>query len=203
MKKKIVKIIVIILLSITFCIIINKLYNKSLKSKINDVSWLRKNVSITKNYMLGDNILSVNKLSSIDIYSDNYRKIIDEKISELTSKKYDFSSPLLIYNPYGTNSSGINIYFNTEEESYITYKIKVNNSDINDYTNTPINDNNEINEEDKVKEKENKEEEKEDKKQEKENEKEEKENKKEEKLKEVVKEKENNKNKGKKKLKKE
>lgn len=142
MKKKIVKIIVIILLSITFCIIINKLYNKSLKSKINDVSWLRKNVSITKNYMLGDNILSVNKLSNIDIYSDNYRKIIDEKIIELTSKKYDFSSPLLIYNPYGTNSSGINIYFNTEEESYITYKIKVNNSDINDYTNTPINDGN-------------------------------------------------------------
>lgn len=143
MKKHFKKIILVILLvsiiSIVY-ILINKIYDKNSKSKINNVSYLRKNVSITKDYMLGDNVLSVNKVSDIDIYSENYRKVIDEKINKLTNKTYDFSSPLLIYNPYGTNSSGINIYFNTKEKSYITYKIKVSNSNIKDYVNTPKND---------------------------------------------------------------
>ena len=143
MKKHFKKIILVILLvsiiSIVY-ILINKIYDKNLKSKINNVSYLRKNVSITEDYMLGDNVLSVNKVSDIDIYSENYRKVIDEKINKLTNKTYDFSSPLLIYNPYGTNSSGINIYFNTKEKSYITYKIKVSNSNIKDYVNTPKND---------------------------------------------------------------
>lgn len=145
MKKHFKKIILVILLvsiiSIVY-ILINKIYDKNLKSKINTVSYLRKNVNITENYMLGDNVLSVNKVSDIDIYSENYRKVIDEKINKLTNKTYDFSSPLLIYNPYGTNSSGINIYFNTKEKSYITYKIKVSNSNIKDYVNTPKNDGN-------------------------------------------------------------
>ena len=112
MKKHFKKIILVMLLvsiiSIVY-ILINKIYDKNLKSKINNVSYLRKNVSITEDYMLGDNVLSVNKVSDIDIYSENYRKVIDEKINKLTNKTYDFSSPLLIYNPYGTNSSGINI----------------------------------------------------------------------------------------------
>ena len=76
------------------------------------------------------------KEDKIDIYSDNYRTVIDEKINELTSKMYDFSNPLLIYNAYGTNSSSINIYFNTDEESYLRYTIKCDDKDIDEYSKT-------------------------------------------------------------------
>lgn len=137
--KKIMIILVVIILAVILYSIINKIYESKIKEKINDVAWLRKNVIITEDYSIGSSILSVNKISDIDIYSDSYRTVINEKINELTNKSYDFKNPLLIYNAYGTNSSSINIYFNTDEESYITYTITSDDEDIKDYTKTPYN----------------------------------------------------------------
>lgn len=137
--KKIIIILAAIVLAIVLYVIINKVYDSKIKEKVNDVSWLRKNVTITEDYNIGSSILSVNKISGIDTYSDSYRMVIEEKIDELTNKSYDFKNPLLIYNAYGTNTSSINMYFNTDEESYITYMVSVDDEDIADYTKTPYN----------------------------------------------------------------
>ncbi len=96
--KKIIIILAAIVLAIVLYVIINKVYDSKIKEKVNDVSWLRKNVTITEDYNIGSSILSVNKISDIDIYSDSYRMVIEEKIDELTNKSYDFKNPLLIYN---------------------------------------------------------------------------------------------------------
>ena len=126
MKKKIL-IIVSSAIIFTILIIINKTYQKKLDQNIKKVSWLRKNVSITKNYHIGSNILSVNKTDKINIYSDAYRKVIDEKISELTSKDYSVNNPLMIYNAYGTNTNSLNIYFYTNDYVKVSYSIMVDN----------------------------------------------------------------------------
>ena len=99
-----------------------------------------KNVDITEDFAIGSNVLSVNKLSDIDIYSDAYQTVIDEKINNLKeSDDYTLDNPLLIYNAYGTNSSSINIYFNTDEDSYLTYTVDCDDNDISDYTKTLYN----------------------------------------------------------------
>ena len=137
--KKILIIILVIILAIILYAVINKAYTAKIKEKVNDVSWLRKNVKISEDYSIGSSILSVNKISDIDVYSDAYQKVINEKIEELKDKTYDFEDPLLIYNAYGTNKSGINMYFNTNEESYVTYTITAEDKDIKDYTKTLYN----------------------------------------------------------------
>ena len=144
MNKKILKrillVVLIIILVVLIYIIINKAYNKKLQENMKDPNWLMKNVDITEDFAIGSNVLSVNKLSDIDIYSDAYQTVIDEKINNLKeSDDYTLDNPLLIYNAYGTNSSSINIYFNTDEDSYLTYTVDCDDNDISDYTKTLYN----------------------------------------------------------------
>ncbi len=139
--KKILLVVLIIILMIFICVLINKAYEKKLKENINDVSWLRENVDITEDFSIGSGVLSVNKISDIDIYSSSYRKVIDEKIEDLkNSDDYTLDDPLLIYNAYGTNSSSINIYFIADEESYLKYTVECDDKDISDYTKILYND---------------------------------------------------------------
>lgn len=85
MNKKILKrillVVLIIILVVLIYIIINKAYNKKLQENMKDPNWLMKNVDITEDFAIGSNVLSVNKLSDIDIYSDAYQTVIDEKIN--------------------------------------------------------------------------------------------------------------------------
>lgn len=138
--KKIIIILIILLLLFFAAFLINKVYEKKLKENVKDVSWLRKNISITEDYMIGSKVLSVNKVDEVDIYSEEYRTVISEKINELLENEYSFENPLLIYNAYGTNNSSINIYFKSDEKSYLTYTIKCTDSDIDDYTKTLYNE---------------------------------------------------------------
>lgn len=133
--KKILILLLIIVLAVFLYKIINKAYTEKLKENMKDETWLKENVDITEDFSIGSNVLSVNKLSDIDIYSGVYQKVIDEKINDLkNSKEYTLDDPLLIYNAYGTNSSSINIYFNTDEESYLKYTVDCSDEEINDYT---------------------------------------------------------------------
>lgn len=141
MKKKIL----IFVLAFTICIIlyfvINKVYVQKIKENKDDINWLRKNVTIIEDYSIGSGVLSINKEDEIDVYGNNYRIVIDEKINELKSNGYTFDNPLLIYNAYGTNSSGINIYFNTDKKTYLTYTINCEDKEIPNYTKTLYNEN--------------------------------------------------------------
>lgn len=140
--KKILLVILIIILVVFVCMVINKAYKEKMKQNVNDVSWLRKNVNITEDFSIGSGVLSINKSSDIDVYGSAYRTVIDEKIESLKNEyDYSFDAPLLIYNAYGTNSSSINVYFKTSEESYLVYTVSCKDDEINDYTKTAYNAN--------------------------------------------------------------
>lgn len=58
------------------------------------------------------------------IYSQNYQDKIYQQISNIKKRNtYTTDNPLLIENPFGTNTTGIYIYFTTAEECKATYTI--------------------------------------------------------------------------------
>lgn len=61
------------------------------------------------------------------IYTENYQKKIKAQIERLKlTGNFSFKSPLLIKNPYGTNTTSIYMYFTTDIDSYVTYTISCN-----------------------------------------------------------------------------
>ena len=58
------------------------------------------------------------------IYTEKYQKKIKAQIDRLKlTGNFSFKSPLLIKNPYGTNTTSIYMYFTTDIDSYVTYTI--------------------------------------------------------------------------------
>lgn len=58
------------------------------------------------------------------IYTEKYQKKIKAQIDRLkVTGSFSFKSPLLIRNPYGTNTTSIYMYFTTDIDSYVTYTI--------------------------------------------------------------------------------
>lgn len=133
---KIIICLAIILLLVLLGFLIRKIYLKNYEKKLVDINWLRKNISIEENKELGNDIYYVNKNSDINIYNNNYRKVIKEKFKEINDEKYSFEKPLIIYNLYGTNYLSFNIYFKTEQLSSLDYTISVADKDINDFSRT-------------------------------------------------------------------
>ncbi len=71
-----------------------------------------------------DNILL--EVQADNILSLETQKLFQEEIDRrLAEKTHSFEEPLVIYNPYGTNSCAVNFYFTTEEETEISYVIHV------------------------------------------------------------------------------
>lgn len=126
---------IIMILGISSLVVFGiKLTYESVHGKnIVDYEWLSHNVEIVDSD-LGQNIYVVDKDRDIDIYNSNYRKVIDEKLDVLTSTKYTFNSPLIIYNLYGTNNLSVNVFFDTDEEYYVDYTISCDNDEIVDFT---------------------------------------------------------------------
>lgn len=90
------------------CYFIFTIYNSYNKSIINnnlkDASWINKNVNIVLSNTLGSNIYEIKKDKNITIDNNLYQNVIDKKINELFNNTYNFNSPLIILNPYGTNN---------------------------------------------------------------------------------------------------
>lgn len=143
--KKIIKWILKIIIFIVIVVIIYLSFINILKSirkrNINDENWLNKNIKIVYNEKFGKNIMSIKTKDYVNIFSEKYQKIVDNKINELIRKNnYTLDNPLLIYNPYGTNTLSINIYFNTDSNVKVSYNISVNDKNIKDYSNTLYNE---------------------------------------------------------------
>lgn len=79
------------------------------------------------------------------IYTLDYQSGINEQIETLKNKNnYTIKEPLLIANPYGTNTTGVYMYFKTDDECNVSYTISaegyddflktLNNSNNNGYT---------------------------------------------------------------------
>lgn len=94
-----------------------------------------KNVLVKDDDVMGDNIKYIEKDDYVSIFNENYQKAIDEKINELLeNNNYTFDDPLVIYNPYGTNSLSVNLYFNLESDDTITYNVSVDDENISDFS---------------------------------------------------------------------
>lgn len=120
------------LLTLGMAIIANKIHEKN----IVDYDWLKQNVYLTSNTSLGTNVVSVSKSEDINIYNENYRKVINEVYEELDKSYYEFTYPLIIHNLYGTNTLGFNVYFETEEKYQLEYVITIDDDNINDFKRT-------------------------------------------------------------------
>ncbi len=136
--KKSTKIILSITIIMIICIIsyfTYSYYQSKLTKNLKNSSWMSDNIAIVKDASLGPNIYKVYKNKNISIYNLNYQKTISQKIKELTTKMTN--EYIVIYNPYGTNTLSLNIYFkDTSDFSSISYDITTDESNIPTYTNT-------------------------------------------------------------------
>ncbi len=102
-------------------------------AKATDYDWVKDNVSVVLNAKYGEGIYCIEKNEAILPYNVHHRAVVDELMSELCSGNHTISEPLMIYNPYGTNNLAINMYFETEKPSSISYTISVSDPEIPDY----------------------------------------------------------------------
>lgn len=136
----VVILLVVCLVGYLIYVIGNKIYENNMKKNLKDIEWIEEHVEITSDNTYGDDIYSVSKHERIEAWNMKYQEVIDEKLDDIIDDSYTLSYPFVIYNPYGTNNLGVNIYFNTEEAMEISYTISVANEDIPNYSNTLNND---------------------------------------------------------------
>lgn len=147
MKEKIMKIIrgilillVLVLIGLLIYFVGKNIYTNKMKENVKDKEWVYDNTLITHNNSYGEDIFSISKHKMIDVYNMNYQDAVDKRINEIVDDSYTLAYPLVIYNPYGTNNLGVNVYFETEEEMEISYVISVGDEKIPNYSNTLNND---------------------------------------------------------------
>lgn len=139
MKKKILKKFLIVIAFIFVIGLIGygtyRVYSFIHEKNITNIEWIRKHTSIVSSNLSSD-VYSVSTNKDISIYNSKYQKVINEKLDVLKEETYDFSNALMIYNLYGTNKLSINLYFDTDEESYLDYTISVDDEKISDFSRT-------------------------------------------------------------------
>ena len=117
-------------------VFIRGLNEKIVESQLNDEDWLADNVEVVKNGSLGKNIYSVSKPDTVEVFDMVYQEVIQDKLDVLLEDEYSFDEPLMIYNAYGTNTLGLNLYFTTDVNREVSYTIHVDDKDINDFSRT-------------------------------------------------------------------
>lgn len=71
------------------------------------------------------------------VYNTAAQEEIQRNIDKLKKENtYDEDNPLLIYNPYGTNSLAMYAYFETSQNASVSYTIHVSDENIEDFTRT-------------------------------------------------------------------
>lgn len=124
-KKKILYSSTLIILLIPIGILALNKYNDTIKNNLNNKNWIKNNTSIIKTN-INEYTYSTMKDKHITTYNTLFQEEIDNKINDLLkTNNYTIDNPLMIYNPYSTNTNSINLYFNTDTEEELSYKIEV------------------------------------------------------------------------------
>ena len=113
---------------------IRGLNEKIVESQLNDEDWLSENIKISKDKSLGKNIYAVSSPSEVSAYDMIYQEVIQDKLDVLMEDEYTFEKPLIVYNAYGTNILGVNLYFTVSKDATVSYNIHVDDKDINDFS---------------------------------------------------------------------
>lgn len=140
-SRKIIFLVLIIVILIIFIFFIKGKIAEIHEKNLTDEIWLTKNVKLIKDETINKNIYTVKKDNDINIYNSNYIKVIDKKVESLKNESSTFLSPIMIYNGYGTNLLSLNMYFKTKKDSYLSYKITVDDEKISDFEKTLYNSN--------------------------------------------------------------
>lgn len=124
-KKKILYSSTLIILLIPIGILALNKYNDTINANLNNKNWIKNNTSIIKTN-INEYAYSTMKDKHITTYNTLFQEEIDNKINDLLkTNNYTIDNPLMIYNPYSTNTNSINLYFNTDTEEELSYKIEV------------------------------------------------------------------------------
>lgn len=92
---------------------------------------------IINKYTYDDTTTLSIKVSDETVYDLTTQQRIHQEIHTLQNNNtYTEQNPLFIINPYGTNTTSLYVYFQTEKTSTVSYTIHVDNEKISDYTNT-------------------------------------------------------------------
>lgn len=97
-------------------------------NRTNSYNYIYKNVSLEEDTSIGTNLYVVSKNDKIDTKSKNYKKVIDDKISDVLKQEIDFENMIIIYNPYDTNKNSVKLYFITNYDVIVNYKLTVNDN---------------------------------------------------------------------------
>lgn len=86
------------------------------------------------------NVITYNKKNIKDIYDVEKSAEIAKQLNNLRElSEYNFESPLISYNPFGTVENSLYISFHSEKKGYVQYTISVEDKDIPDFTRTCLN----------------------------------------------------------------
>ncbi len=132
MKKKYYLLISIIVLLLIAGILL--VTNDRLKDKI----YLNYYTSIKTGESIGEQIHVVDNKKDVSMWNTDLQNTIEKKIAK-EAKKATFDAPFIIYNPYGTNTCAVNVYYTTKEATSIEYTISVDEEGIPDFTRTAYN----------------------------------------------------------------
>jgi arylsulfate sulfotransferase len=108
--------------------------NDSLRDKL----FLNYYTSIKVEESMGDQIHVVDNKKEVSIWNLDLQNTIEKKIVK-AGKRATFDNPFIIYNPYGTNTCSVNVYYKTKEASSMEYTISVDDEEIPDFTRTAYN----------------------------------------------------------------
>lgn len=108
--------------------------NDSLKDKI----YLNYYTSIKTEESMGDQIQVVDNKKDVSMWNTDLQNTIEKKIAK-EAKKATFDAPFIIYNPYGTNTNSVNVYYTTKEATSMEYTVSVDQEGIADFTRTAYN----------------------------------------------------------------
>ena len=132
MKKKYYLFIgIIVLLLIAGILLVT---NDSLKDKI----YLNYYTSIKTGESIGEQIHVVDNKKDVSMWNTDLQNTIEKKIAK-EAKKATFDAPFIIYNPYGTNTCAVNVYYTTKEATSMEYTISVDEEGVPDFTRTAYN----------------------------------------------------------------
>lgn len=132
--KSLISIIIVIIIVILAICLITRIAESVKNKNINDKDWLSKHITIINDDVMGDNVMYISTKDYVSIFNKNYQEVIDEKIEKLLKEnEYTFEHPLIIYNPYGTNTLSVNIYFTSDNNESISYIVSVDD-DISDFS---------------------------------------------------------------------
>ena len=122
-SKKSHKILIIVIALILVIGILSIIFGRSIYN-----NYLKNDDEIS--FVYSDGVYEVNKDEDTSIFTSDYQDTIEEKIDELKDDgNYTIDNPLIIYNPYGTGSLSYYIYYTSDEDSQLSYRISTDGYD--------------------------------------------------------------------------